>query len=231
MKYKVLLPLLVSGVFFNACSKEDDKMNTPGDKILETYYPGSTMEINELAIYTSNGVISDPAVIQDFLDRNVSTETKNYFYVNQSSVNINANNTVLYFLEKNRVHINGTNMEIVAQKDSLMIVSEYTSTPVPENNSTCSALAGKVPEFSSYYDCPDGSCASYRRTYPIIKSGINYYIPMLTYASVTKDCAMAPIEIPAINIKNHSLQSKLVEGDSVLIQYAKLPLVKKTVSN
>jgi hypothetical protein len=52
----------------------------------------------------------------------------------------------------------------------------------------------------------------------------------LTYCVVTKDCAITPTEIPAINILNVNLKSMLVAGDSVLVQYAKLPLIKKATN-
>jgi hypothetical protein len=227
MKYKILLPLLVSGLFFNACSKDDAKTETPGDKILESYYPGTTMEIKELAIYTSGDVITDPATIQSFINRNVSGDAKSKFFVGISSVPVPASNTALHFLNDNRVNVNGINMQITGYKDSLMLVSEYTSTPITSYNSTCTALLGKVAEYSPYTECLNGNCATYRKTSPLIVSGANYYAPLLTYAVITNDCAATLVEIPAINIKSSELQSRLVAGDSVLIQYAKLPLVKK----
>lgn len=227
MKYKILLPLLVSGLFFNACSKDDAKTDTPGDTILESYYPGSIMEIKELAIYTSDGVITDPATIQGFIDRNVNTEAKQQFFVGVSSVPVPASNTVLHFLNDNRVNVSGINMQITGYRDSLMLVTEYTSTPVPSYNSTCATLLGKVAEFTPLTNCPDSSCTTYRKTSPLIMSGANYYAPLLTYAVVTKDCAATVVEIPAINVKSRDLQSTLLAGDSVLVQYAKLPLVKK----
>jgi hypothetical protein len=227
MKYKILLPLLVSGLFFSACSKDDTKTETHGDTILESYYPGTIMEIKELAIYTSGGVITDPATIQDFINRNVSGDAKSKFFIGISSVPVPASNTALHFLNDNRVNVNGINMQIAGYKDSLMLVTEYTSTQVPSFNTTCATLLGKVAEYSPFTECPGGNCGSYRKTSPLIVSGANYYVPLLTYAVVTNECAAALVEIPAINIKSQDLQSQLVAGDSVLIQYAKLPLVKK----
>jgi hypothetical protein len=227
MKYKILLPLLVSGLFFNACSKDDAKTETPGDKILESYFPGTTMEIKELAIYTSGDVITDPATIQDFIKRNVKAEAQSQFFVGITSVPVPATNTALHFLNDNRVNVNGINMQITGYKDSLMLVTEYTSTPIPSYSSTCASLLGKVAEYTPFTDCVDGNCSTYRKTSPLIVSGTSYYAPLLTYAVVTNDCAATLVEIPAINIRNHDLQSKLVAGDSVLVQYAKLPLVKK----
>jgi hypothetical protein len=230
MKYKILLPLLVSVVLINACSKDDNKTEVPGDTILASYYPGSTMEIKELAIYTQDGVITDQGTIQGFIERNVSADARSNFYVGMSTVPVPASTQALHFLNDNRVNVNGVNMKIKGYKDSVMLISEYIASPFPSYATTCGALLGRVPEYTAFTDCPDGNCASYNRTNPLIVSGANYFAPLLTYCVVTKDCAITPTEIPAINILNVDLKSMLVAGDSVLVQYAKLPLLKKATN-
>jgi hypothetical protein len=230
MNYKILLPVLISGVLFNACSKSDSKVDAPGDTILETYYPGTTMEIKELAIYTKDGVVTDGATIQSFIDRNVSIDARSSFYVGKTAVEVSVPAQPLHFLNDNRVNYNGINMQITGYKDSLILISEYTASPFPSYTTTCGLLLGKVPEYTAFSDCPAGNCASYRRTNALIRSGANYYAPMLTYAVVTKECAITATEIPAVNIVNTELKSMLGAEDSVLIQYAKLPLVKKATT-
>lgn len=229
MKYKILLPLLVSGVFFYACSKDNPANDTPADKILDTYYPGSTMQIKQFAIYTKDGIISDPNYIRGYIDRKLNDDMKSRFYVGASSIPIPSDETALQFLDNNRVHVNGINMEITGYKDSLMLVSEYTPTPVPIYGiSTCSDLFAKVAAFSALSACPEGSCSSYRKTYPIITNGDSeFHIPILTYAVSTNECSFSSAQWPVINVLNENLQSYLVAGDSVLVQYAKIPLVKK----
>jgi hypothetical protein len=227
MKYKILLPLLVSVALLNACSKDKNEVTLPGDTILETYYPGDAMEIKEIAIYTNNTVITDPAFIQDYMDRNLNEDLKKSFFLGMSSIPVPASNNLLHFLNDNRVNVNGTNMQIMGYKDSLMLVSEYTSTPIPNSVSSCVTLANQVAEFNPFTDCPDGNCGSYRKVTPLIVNGASYYAPLLTYVAKTENCVTAASEIPAINVKNHNLQSILAEEDSVLIQFAKLPLLKK----
>jgi len=229
MKYKILLPLLVSVALFNACSKTDDKptVNTKPDTILESYYPGSSMEIVELAIYTRDTVIYNTEVLQGFIDRNVSADAKSSFYLGASTIPVPQSNARLDFLNDNRVRYNGVNMQIMGYKDSIMMIAEYTSTPMPGGSSSCAILLNKVPEFNPYTDCPDGNCDSYRKTTPLLVSGANYIAPLLTYAVKTNECAAMFNEIPAINFKNTDLSSNLNAGDTVLVQYANLPLVKK----
>lgn len=228
MKYKILLPLLVSGLFLYSCSKDDsESTNKPGEKILETYYPGSAMEIKELSIRTSEGTITDPAYIQDFINRNVDTQVKNQFFVGVSSVPVSGSSQILYFLENSRVNVNGINMQITGYKDSSLIVSEYTSTPYPSMTSFCDSLINSVPDQNPFVNCSDGDCKEYRKSFTLITSGPSYYAPLLTYAIVTKNCIRTASGTPVISVINPDLNSMLSHGDSVLIQYAKLPLLKE----
>lgn len=227
MKYKFILPMLMSVAFINACSKKDSSVETPGDKILETYIPGTDLEVKEIAIYTNNQVITDVATINDFLNRNFGDDVKKNFYLGMSTVTIPPSSQYINLLDKNRVNVNGVNMQIMGYKDSLMIVSEYTGTPIPAVNSTCAAIVNKVAQYNAFTDCPDGSCGTYRKTSPLITNGANYYAPLLTYVVKSGDCATVPLETPMVNIKSFELQSHLDEMDTVLIQYAKLPMVKK----
>jgi hypothetical protein len=227
MNYKFLLPMLVAVALLNACSKDDSTVETPGDKILETYIPGEMLEIKEIAIYTNNQVITDGATIQDFLNRNFGEDVRKNFYLGMTSVPIPPSTQVLHILDNNRVNVNGVNMQIAGYVDSLMLVSEYTSTPTPSTNTTCANILAHVPQYNALKDCPDGSCATYRKTSPLIANGASYYAPLLTYVVKSDNCATVPSETPVINIKNFELQSLLGEKDTVLLQYARLPLVKQ----
>ncbi|OQP57332.1 hypothetical protein [Niastella populi] len=227
MKYKILLPLLVSVAFLNACKKDKSEVTVPGDTILESYYPGESMEIKELAIYTQNTVITDQASIQNFLNRNANDEVKKHFFPGISTVPVPASNTMLNMLNDNRVNVNGVNMQIVGYRDSIMLVREYTSTPIPSTGVPCQSLSNYVAEYNPFTDCPDANCSTYRKVSPLIVNGLNYYAPLLTYIVKSDNCVAIPNEMPAINVLNHNLQSLLGLYDSVLVQYAKLPMIKK----
>lgn len=229
MKFRILLPVLAltAGIVIYSCSKKDTQSAPAGDTILATYYPGASMEVKELSIHTKNGVVTDPALIQDFINRNVIADARASFFVGQTSVPVPPSTQALSFLNDNRVNVNGINMEITGVKDSVMLVTEYTSTPFPTYATSCGALLGQVPQYSAAYTCPTNDCATYRKSYPLVINGANYYAPLLTYAVVTKDCSITASEIPAINILNPDLNSLLKDGDSVLVQYVKLPLSKK----
>jgi hypothetical protein len=230
MKFNILLPLLAltGGVILYSCSKSNDGATT-GDKVLETYLPGTSMEIKELSIYTKDQVITDPAVIQSYIDRRLNTDMQSRFYVGVNTVNIAPNTTALLFTDNGRVNINGINEEITGYQDSLMLLSEYTSSQVPRYGiSSCSDLFARIPAFTPLTGCVDSTCDTYRKTIPIITDGNKtYYLPMLTYAVTTAECNFSSAEWPMVNIVNHDFQSKMVAGDTVLLQYARLPLVPK----
>ena len=231
MKFRILLPVLAltTGIVLYSCSKDDN--NAPkDDQIVDSYVPGTTMEIKELSIYTKNGVITDNAIIQSYIDRKLNSDMKARFYVGINNVPVPQDNTSLLFLDNNRVNVNGTNMEITAYKDSLMVVSEYTTSQAPKYGiSTCSDLFAKIPAYTPLTGCPDSSCATYRAATPIITDGNkSYFIPLLTYAVTTNECTFYSAQWPMVNIINKDFTTKLNAGDTVLIQYAKLPLVHKT---
>jgi hypothetical protein len=227
MKYKFLLPILMSVALLNACSKDKSTVETPGDKILETYIPGTTLEVKEIAIYTNNQVITDGATINDFLNRNFGDDVKKNFYLGMSSVTIPESSQYMHLLDNNRVNVNGINMQIMGYKDSMMIIAEYTGTPIPAAGSTCAEIVNKVAQYNAFTDCPDGSCGTYRKTSPLITNGSGYYAPLLTYVVKSGDCVTVPSETPMVNIKIADLQAHLEVKDTVLIQYAKLPMVKQ----
>jgi hypothetical protein len=234
MKFKILLPLLAltGGVMLYSCSKSDKGFSSTGDKVLETYLPGTKMEIKELSIYTKDRVITDPAVIQSYIDRRLSTDMKSRFYVGVSSVDVAPSSDALLFTDNGRVNIDGINEEIVGYQDSLMLIAEYTSSTTPRYGiSSCSDLFARVPAYTPLSACPDSSCTTYRKTSPIITDGNkSYYIPLLTYAVTTSECNFSSAEWPMVNIVDRDFQSSMVAGDTVLLQYARLPLVPKATN-
>lgn len=231
MKFKILLPFLAltGGVILYSCSKDSGSSSSQGDKVLETYLPGTKMEIKELSIYTKDNVITDVNIIQGYIDRRLNADMKARFYVGVSSVDIAPDNTALLFTDNGRVNINGINEEITGYQDSLMLLSEYTSSQVPRYGiSSCSDLFAKIPAYTPLSGCVDSSCTTYRKTSPIITDGNKtYYIPLLTYAVSTSECNFSSAEWPMVNIINHNFQTKLAAGDTVLVQYARLPLMPK----
>jgi hypothetical protein len=219
--------MLMSGLIFNACSKDNGQIKTPPDEVWASYTPGDALIIDQLAIYTNTGIITDPAFIQEYIGRNVSEGDKSLFNVNRSSIENPGINLSLALLNNNRVEFKGVNMEITSRLDSLMLISEYTTTTTPVYEHACDELFSRVAAFTPSTNCSDGSCANYRKTYPILVNGNNYYLPILTYVVSTKDCSMANAEYPTVNTLNSKLSSLLTAGDSVLVQTARLPLVKK----
>jgi hypothetical protein len=231
MKFRILLPLLAltTGVVLFSCSK-DSNNNTKDDTIIDSYVPGTTMEIKEVSIYTKNGVIHDNAIIQSYMDRNLNSDMKARFYIGVNNVPVPQDNTAMNFLDNDRVNVNGENMEITGYKDSLILVSKYVASQTPAYGiSSCSDLFAKIPAFTPYYGCPDSSCATYRETTPIITDGNkSYFIPLITYAVTTNECTFYSATWPLVNTLSSDIQSKLTAGDTVLVQYAKLPFVHKT---
>jgi hypothetical protein len=242
MKYKILIPVFVlaSATLFYACSKNDS--NTPvkpaDDPVKESYQPGNTLIIDQLAIYTSNGIVTDPSVIQTYLSQHFSSADAQKFHVNESFVGYPGINITLDFLTQNRVRLNDRTMEIVSITDNQITVAEYDSTEVPAvDPSSCGVLLQKVPFYTAQNDCPSNNCTKYRKTYPIIVSNGTYFLPILHFAvstsgieyengnAVDTKCSRVSQEYPMVNILNPELANSLTENDSVLVQIGRLPMM------
>jgi hypothetical protein len=245
MNYKILLPLIMFSVSILACSKTDSDTSTrPQETVVSTWYSGKTLLIDDLALYTSNGVIKDPEIIQQYLNRNFNNQDiQKHFYVNKTSVENHGISTTLNFLYGNRVELNGKIMEITGtDNNSNMLVSEYDFTDAPGSYTRCDILSDKVLGLNSQTDCPSNSCTKYRKTYPIIVSGQDFYLPVIFFGvsnsrkefinGVETDikCSSVAEQYPMINILNQNLSASLIEGDTVLVQTGRLPLVSKKSS-
>lgn len=241
MNYKTLIPLLMFVVSFLSCSKTDSSYNpqVSASSGSSTKYSGQTLLIDQLAIYTSNSVITDPAYIQQYLDRNFNDPSiQNRFHVNQTSVEDPGLSTTLSFLYGSKVELNGRIMEIqgMYNNNKTILVAEYDSTVVPVCYSRCDSLLSKVPAFNAKTDCPDNSCKKYRKKYPVMVSNEGFYLPVIYIGVSTShkevingndtdvQCATVAQQYPMINLLNVNLLSELTEGDTIIVQTGRLKL-------
>jgi hypothetical protein len=230
MKIKILVPVFVFGLILFACSKNSDSTTNPsnggggGNASGNVFRTGTDLHISQLAIYTSNGTITDSAKIADFINRNVDDANKSKFFINQPVAYNYLTNVSLEFLYNQQVNYNGKTMEIVDKDDSLMYIADYDSVSIAAPATPCDYLIQKVPAISPKTDCP--TCVKYRPTYPIIVSGERYYVPVLTYAVATNGCASFATSTPTVNVISNGLTASLGATDSVLVQYGTLLLSK-----
>jgi hypothetical protein len=235
MTTRNLLSLVfVSLMIFSACSKDNNVGNpggTPNDP--NTYKPGNTLLIDDLVLYTSDGAHRDANMIKDFLTRNFPTNVYR-FNLGQSSVTDHKINQSLLFLENNQVKLNGTIMEIVSKTATELILSPLDSTKMPDPGNQgigrCILLKDQVPQFNPYSICntAGGNCKKYRKQYPVIISGKDYYIPLLNYAVVSTTCGIYTYtSSPMPNYLNPQISNGLLQNnDSVLVQVTRLPMSK-----
>lgn len=226
MNYKILVPLFTFGLFFYACSKKTETTQPTENPIINTYLPGDLLLIDQVAVYTRNGVISDPGFVQGYIDRHLNSDDARKFYVGKSYVSNPFTGTTLDFLTGSRVQLNGKILEITGVTDTVILVSEGYSDIPPVGPTQCDSLQQKVPSITPLSDCTTGACTTYRKTYPIRVFGNAYYLPFLYFAVSNPDCSSTATELPLVNIVNENLSSSLGENDSVLVQIARLPMGK-----
>jgi len=225
MKIKILVPVFVFGIILFACSKKSDTTSTSGQSnVGNTFKTNDELLIDQLAIYTANGVITDQNVIQNFINNNVDINDQNKFYPGQTDVTFNDIKATVEFLYGQKVSFNGTTMEITGVQDSLILVSSYDSASVTNPVTSCDRLMQLVPEITPQTNCP--SCTKYRPTYPILVTGSNYYLPVITYAVSSDECSSFAAQTPMINVLSNTLTASLGTKDSVLVQVGRMPLYK-----
>jgi hypothetical protein len=230
-------------MIFSACTKDRsvDPINpptnpdgTPKDTTnnANTYKPGNNLLIDDLVLYTSDGAHRDVNLIKSFVTRNFPNDVNRFFY-GKSTVSDHKINESLLFLENNRVKLNGTIMEIVSKTATELILSPLDSTNMPGPESQwigrCMVLHEQVGQFNPYSICnaAGGNCKKYRKKYPVIISGENYYLPILQTAVVSTCTVLIYNSTPMPEYFNKQISNgMLLNKDSVLVQVARLPMGK-----
>lgn len=223
MKVKILVPVLLFGMILFACSKKSDDVATATTDSGK-YTTSDEILIDQVAIYTSDGVITDQDAINDYITRNIGINDQPKFHLGQTSAYNDAIKVSLEFLYGEKVTYNGTTMEIVTKQDSLILISQYDSTTVTNPVTLCDYVIQKVPAITPQTACP--TCTTYRPTYPILLKGSNYYIPVLTVAVKSGECSTLATPAPMINVLSNSLTANLGTKDSVLVQVGRIALGK-----
>lgn len=214
-----------------ACQKNDDNNLTNNSSNPNLYQPDNTVLVDEVTLYTSGEAHKDPQLIKDFLKRNFPNYIES-FYPGQSTVSNSKQTPQMEFLENNKVKLNGKITEIISKTDTLMLLAEVDSTYMPADNATnigrCAVLNEKLPQITAKSICTaaGGSCTKYRKQYPILIKGDDYYLPQLNTAVSTSGCSMIVLTNPSLNFLNRNTINQLVARDSVIVQVTRVKMNK-----
>lgn len=246
MTIRNLVVALISLVIFGACGKDSSTdmpaINPPTNpngnqpdttKNPNTYKPGNTLLIDDLVLYTTNGAHRDVQLIKNFMTRNFPEYTSTFAY-GQSSVSYNNSALSLTFLDGNKVKLKDTIMEIVSKTDTQMMLSPLDSTNMPGPESQlfghCMVLYNQVPQYNPYSICnaAGGNCKKYRKQYPIIISGKDYYLPLIKYCLVSNCSILINEAAPMPNYFNAAITNGMLQNnDSLLVQVSRLQVTNK----
>lgn len=235
MNYRNLI--LVVSFLVNACSKKDKHDNN----LSATYQSGNTLIIDQLALYTDDGIHTDVALIQGYINRNVGDQQfRERFFVGQTTVTDPLIGKELVIIDEKKAELNRRPMEIIQKNDTLLMLAEMDSIAVPANkDDRCQELPALVPSITAATYCPAGSCTKYRKTYPIIVSGGDYYLPTLYYYTTHSEwflsngfygkvsCGALSPEYPVLNFLNKNLSASLENMDTVLVQVGRVKMNKR----
>jgi hypothetical protein len=230
MTTRNLLLILFSLVLFYACSKDkdndtDNPPNNPGTE-------AKPLLVDDLVLYTSNGAHRDQQLIKNFITRNFPNDV-NRFYYGQSTVTNHNISQSLVVIDDRKVKLKDTLMEIISKTDTEMLLSPMDSTNMPgkeiEFFGHCMLLHEQVSQYNPYSICntAGGNCKKYRKIYPIIISGKDYYLPIVNYAVVSNCNIFFYSSSPMPKYFNKNITNGMLrDKDSVLVQIMRLPLGK-----
>jgi hypothetical protein len=228
--------IVLSILVLVACKKNDDnnQLNNPDNNHSSNpnlYQPGNTLLIDDVVLYTSGEAHRDPQLIKAFLNRNFP-EYVGTFYPGQSSVSNSKATPQMEFLDNNKVKLNGKITEIISKTDTLMTLAEVDSTNMPDDVAPligrCAVLNETLPQITAKSICAaaGGSCTKYRKQYPILIKGNDYYLPQLHTAVSSKTCMIISISTPSLNFLNTNTVNQLIAQDSVIVQISRIKMTK-----
>jgi hypothetical protein len=229
MTTRNLVLVLFSLVLFYACKKDNDSANdnppNPGNNT-----PVNPLLIDDFVLYTSDGAHRDQQMIKDFVTSNFPDNVDKFYY-GQTTVTNHYITQSLVFVNDKTVKLKDITMEIISKTSTEMLLSPMDSTNMPGSDllGHCKILHDQVPQYNPYSICSTagGNCKKYRKIYPIIISGNDYYLPILNYAVVSNCSILLYNSSPLPNYFNKNLTNGLLKDkDSVLVQIARLKLGK-----
>jgi hypothetical protein len=241
MNTKALFSMFSLALLCFACSK-DKRTNPYGDDVKEAYQSGTTLEIQELALYTKTGIVHDPETVKQFLDIHLPDEQssmRKYFYWNQTTATDLDIAIAVDFLEDNKVRFNTKLTRIISRTDTSMVLEEIDATDIPKaGTAPCDVAHDKVAKITPLSNCPAGNCTTYRKTYPIMIKGGKYYLPTLYFMAInthieyvfgmpaTISCFKLSQDYPMLNFVNPELSASMNANDTILVQRGRLALEK-----
>lgn len=194
MKKMLILSLMCICVF--ACSKDEDE-NSPGAGS-ESYRPADVVTVDAAVMYTGNNVITDQALIRDYVSRR---EFLSHFTFDATTVSgANFSSYTMNFQDGKNVMLGNKKAEVISKNDTLMMLAAVDATvDQPKPNKTVSdsllnlvELGGPVTECPSYYTNP----CEYRKKYPTLIIGGQYYIPYVVAVVTSTTFVPSPFGVP-----------------------------------
>jgi hypothetical protein len=172
---KRVMIALIACTFLFACSKDDKNDTTPDPyNNDESYQPSADVILEEPVMYTNNSVIHDQALIADYVAR--------IGYQRPALTGNDLSSYSLTFTGGNNVLLGNIKATIINKNDSLMLIEavDYANEET-RKKSVCDTLLDLLPKNGPLAECPTyyTNPCKYKKKYPVLISGGNYYIPYL----------------------------------------------------
>lgn len=237
MKKMLILLSICTCVF--ACSKNDNE-TSPGNG---SYQPSDVVTVDAPVMYTGNGIVTDQALIKDYVTRRGRLASFTFDATTASGANFSSFS--LTFEDDKNVIRGNKKAEIISKNDTLMMLADVDFTedsPDPEKTVSDSLLdlvqlGGPVTECPTYYTAP----CKYKKKYPVLIIGGQYYLPYVVATVTSTTWVPTPFGVPMewtetsheagqIMLFNRDVISQLSRfnaTDTLVVQIARRVLTKQ----
>lgn len=237
MKKMLILLSICTCVF--ACSKDDNE--TPSGN--GSYQPSDVVTVDAPVMYTGNGVVTDQAIIKDYIIRRGLLTSFTFDATTASGAKYSSFS--LTFKDDKNVLLGNKKAEIISKNDTLMMLADIDFTedsPDPEKSVSDSLLdlvqlGGPVTECPTYYTAP----CKYKKKYPVLITGGQYYLPYVAATVTSTTWVPTPFGVPMewtetshevgqVMLFNRDVTSQLSRAnatDTLVVQIARRALTKQ----
>jgi hypothetical protein len=239
---KYLYALLMSAICLAGCSKEKVPFALDG-----TYQLGPTVSAaNPIKLYTKDGIMEDPALIDRFLARRQYLVNAAIFarsdapspYANPVTLTIEGSRAVLVVSRSYATKFDTSRAEITSRTDRSFVVTGFDSTTIGNNDgSHCATLVEQMHSPHGGHRCvklpPASGFSSFcfvRPMWVVITKDGKLFAPQLSWflqasPPLAKACTYSYSR--EWDLFNPAVRSQLLAGDTLVVQEREIALLKK----
>jgi hypothetical protein len=216
-------------LIFSACTKDDNITIADG-----IYASNGTIQMKPAILYTKNGPVTDPGIINAYLQRNALTPVFNLKSGNDTTsgqITFTFSGTTATSKEDSKTY-----NVVYKSADIALLVEQDTSWTISDdmNQLNCQNVGVKIRQNSATRTCNPipggGQYCSFLQQFPVTKNGNNLSLTRMSFCftqSFTGNALCKATQYNTPDFLNTAMLSELQTTDTLLVQTSTLPLYKK----